>query len=257
MIAPHRNPKCYGYGRISKSKGELHLREYTYEAQEQRCQEMLTRYIQPYHEGVEWGGFFFDDGVSAKHGVLTRPAAGRLITHVAKKGDWIVTPALDRMFRLTKDAAILLELITEKLSCRIMFGNLTGMDFNTPEGRLMFNVFASLGQFEREQLSRRTQAAMDYRAQRGHPVGKPGYGNMLRNHKVVADMAARLKANAVRRDYLKLQSYEKVAWKHKLPSKRTAHKMVKAAEAGFPYNKYGWRVDEHGRRWCEAPPADG
>lgn len=47
------------------------------------------------------------------------------------------------------------------------------IDTTTPQGRLTFNIFASLAEFERDLISERTKAGLESARARGEKGGKP------------------------------------------------------------------------------------
>ncbi len=103
-----------------------------------------------------------------------RPVWRRLLKE-AGPGDTVMVWKLDRAFRSVADAANTLK----ELEARgVAFRTLTeGFDTSTSGGRLMFNVLASIAEFERDLLSERTRAGMarvkKYGSVSGRPIGRP------------------------------------------------------------------------------------
>ena len=98
--------------------------------------------------------------------VKERPALQHLLTRL-RPGDTLVVWKLDRLGRSLKD---LVTLVSRFQQQGVHFVSLQDhLDTTTAQGRLMFNLFASLAEFERDIIRERTKAA---RA-RGRPGGRP------------------------------------------------------------------------------------
>ncbi len=99
-----------------------------------------------------------------------RPVWSRLLREV-EPGDTILCWKLDRAFRSVKDAANTLADLTAR---GISFRALTeGWDTSNASGRLMFNVLASVAEFERDILCERVKAGMARAKAQGKHVGRP------------------------------------------------------------------------------------
>jgi DNA invertase Pin-like site-specific DNA recombinase len=99
-----------------------------------------------------------------------RPQLEALLDHV-REGDVVVCWRLDRLGRSLRH---LLELVADLEARGVEFRSLTeGIDTSTSSGRLVFNVFASLAQFERELIRERTMAGLAAARARGRTGGRP------------------------------------------------------------------------------------
>jgi len=98
----------------------------------------------------------------------------------ARPGDTIVVWKLDRLARsmkqliatveLLKDRGIGLESLTEKIeTC-------------SPQGKLVFGIFASLAEFERSLIRERVNAGLQAARQRGRKGGRPRVGEDKLSH---------------------------------------------------------------------------
>lgn len=88
-----------------------------------------------------------------------------------QKGDTLVIWKLDRLGRSLKH---LVETVSGLLQKEIGFQSLNDpIDTTTAQGRLIFNIFASLAEFERELISERTKAGMKAARARGRLGGRP------------------------------------------------------------------------------------
>src|SRR3546814_786807 len=94
----------------------------------------------------------FADKVSGT--VRARPELTRLLDHL-RKDDIVVVTKYDRLARSLRDLLDIVEAIKERGGG---FRSLAeDIDTTTPAGRLVFHVFASIAQFERERISERTR----------------------------------------------------------------------------------------------------
>ena len=88
-----------------------------------------------------------------------------------REGDTLVVWRLDRLGR---SLTHLLETITTLNKRKIGFKSLTeSLDTTTSNGRLIFNIFASLAEFERDLIRERTKAGLAAARARGRVGGRP------------------------------------------------------------------------------------
>lgn len=88
-----------------------------------------------------------------------------------RSGDTLVVWRLDRLGRSLKD---LIEIVNWLEERGVMFRSLTELiDTSTPGGKLIFHVFASLAEFERELIRERTRAGLAAARSRGRTGGRP------------------------------------------------------------------------------------
>ena len=110
----------------------------------------------------------FADAISGT--LRTRPALDELLRQL-RIGDVIVVTKYDRLARSLKD---LLELVDQIKARGAGFRSLAeDIDTTTPAGRLIFHVFASIAQFERERISERTREGLAAARKRGRVGGRP------------------------------------------------------------------------------------
>jgi DNA invertase Pin-like site-specific DNA recombinase len=90
---------------------------------------------------------------------------------ILRQGDTVVVWKLDRMGRGLRDMITLMKEFEDK---GIGFKSLTeGIDTTTNAGKLIFNIFASLAEFERSLIVERTQAGLKAGRARGRIGGRP------------------------------------------------------------------------------------
>ena len=97
----------------------------------------------------------FSDTISGS--TRKRPELDKMLDQL-RDGDVIVVAKYDRLARSLRDLLDLVETITERGAG---FRSLAeDIDTTTPAGRLVFHVFASIAQFERERISERTKGSI-------------------------------------------------------------------------------------------------
>jgi DNA invertase Pin-like site-specific DNA recombinase len=100
----------------------------------------------------------------------SRPELDRLIDQL-RQGDVITVTKYDRLARSLRD---LLEIVDAIQAQGAGFRSLAeDIDTTTPAGRLVFHVFASIAQFERERISERTREGLEAARRRGRVGGRP------------------------------------------------------------------------------------
>ena len=100
-----------------------------------------------------------------------RPVLDDLLSGL-RAGDVLVIWKLDRLGRSLKHLVALTNKLMERQISLISIND--PIDTTTPQGRLVFNIFASLAEFERELIRERTQAGLEAARIRGRKGGRPG-----------------------------------------------------------------------------------
>ena len=99
-----------------------------------------------------------------------RPVLARLLED-AREGDEVVIWKLDRLGR---SLAHLVETVNTLSTRGIGLKSLNDpIDTTTPQGRLVFNLFASLAEFEKDLIRERTHAGLSAARARGRKGGRP------------------------------------------------------------------------------------
>ena len=99
-----------------------------------------------------------------------RPVLDRVVDSL-RTGDVLVIWKLDRLGRSLKH---LVELVNTLRERGVGLQSLNDpIDTTTPQGRLSFNLFASLAEFERDLIRERTQAGLSAARARGRNGGRP------------------------------------------------------------------------------------
>ena len=147
------------YARVSTNNGhqnpEMQLRE-------------LREFCQ--RRGWEIAGEYTDNGVSGAR--EHRPQLDRLLADCRKRlVDAVVVYRYDRFARSLRQLVNALE---EFRALGIGFVSLhEGVDTSTPNGRLVFGIFASIAEFERELIRDRVRSGLALAKSRGRRLGRP------------------------------------------------------------------------------------
>jgi DNA invertase Pin-like site-specific DNA recombinase len=146
------------YARVSTTNGQSpamqldELRDYC----RRRGWEILEEYVDNGHSGAR----------------ESRPALDRLMADARKRlVDAVVVYRYDRFARSLRQLVNALE---EFRSLGIDFVSLReGVDTSTPNGRLVFGIFASIAEFERELIRDRVRSGLAAAKARGTKLGRP------------------------------------------------------------------------------------
>lgn len=113
---------------------------------------------------------FIDTGVSGSK--ESRPALNRLLADAKRrKFDAILVYRYDRFARSLRQ---LVNALAEFDALGIHFVSLhEGVDTSTPNGRLVFGIFASIAEFERELIRGRVRSGLAAAKARGKRLGRP------------------------------------------------------------------------------------
>ena len=116
------------------------------------------------------GGTFTDIGVSG--GQERRPQLDQLLTQCRKSFyDVVVVYRYDRFARSVRH---LVNALAEFDALGIQFVSVhEGVDTSTPNGRLVFGIFATIAEFERELIRERVRSGLAAARERGKRLGRP------------------------------------------------------------------------------------
>ena len=118
-------------------------------------------------------------GVSEPHlyrdtasGKKTTGLAGRCL-QALRQGDTLVVWKLDRLGRnLRHLVTVVHDLTSRGVGLKVLTGQGAAIDTTTPAGKLIFGIFASLAEFERDLISERTRAGLASARARGRKGGR-------------------------------------------------------------------------------------
>lgn len=96
----------------------------------------------------------------------------RALMEYARSGDTIVVWKLDRMAR---SLANLIEIVTELAERDVHLSSISEpwLDTSTPAGRMIFQIFGAMAEFERNLIRERTMAALATARLKGRVGGRP------------------------------------------------------------------------------------
>lgn len=129
-----------------------------------------------------------DQNADMQMDALKRAGCEKIYTDIAS-GAKASRPSLDDMLRNARDGDVIVVWKLDRLGRSLahlvwLVGELSGrgiglkslndpVDTSTSQGRLVFNIFASLAEFERELIRERTQAGLSAARARGRLGGRP------------------------------------------------------------------------------------
>jgi DNA invertase Pin-like site-specific DNA recombinase len=144
-----------GYMRVSKADGS--------QALDLQRDALLAAGVEPVR--------LYEDHASGKRD--ERPGLEACLKSL-RPGDTLIAWKLDRLGRDLRHLVNLAHELTERgVGLRVLAGEGAVIDTTTPNGRLMFGVFAALAEFERELIIEKTRAGLASARARGRHGGRP------------------------------------------------------------------------------------
>jgi DNA invertase Pin-like site-specific DNA recombinase len=90
-----------------------------------------------------------------------------------REGDTLVVWKLDRLGRSLRHLVnVVFDLTNQGVGFKVLTGQGAAIDTTTPAGKLVFGIFASLAEFERDLISERTRAGLASARARGRKGGR-------------------------------------------------------------------------------------
>lgn len=143
-----------GYARVSKADGS------------QVCD---LQYDALLEAGVS-GDSIYEDMASGKKD--DRPGLNSCLKAL-REGDILVVWKLDRLGRDLKHLVNLVDDLSSRgVALRVLTGQGANIDTTTPSGKMVFGIFATLAEFERNLISERTKAGLAAARARGRVGGR-------------------------------------------------------------------------------------
>jgi putative DNA-invertase from lambdoid prophage Rac len=154
---------------IKPTRVALYARVSTFHGQDVTLQ---VRELRQFAEARGWAvaAEYTDTGVSGAKD--SRPELNRLMLAAKRRQfDVVLCWKLDRFGRSLRH---LVNALAELEAVGVAFVSLTdNLDLSTPAGRLMFQVIAAMGEFERELIRERVRAGLRHAASKGTRLGRP------------------------------------------------------------------------------------
>src|SRR6056300_824011 len=175
---------AYAYTRVSTTQQDLSPDE-----QGRQCEEYFHRHLA---RDYDWGGIMHDHGESAYKIPWRDRTQGRILLQSAKRGDIIISPKADRLFRSTLDQA---RSMKELDDCGIKIAILDlQLDTSTAAGKFALQVICAAAEFESGLKSERIAAAAKTRKRRKKPgiaSPPPGWYFSQKKGELVPDLIER------------------------------------------------------------------
>ncbi len=112
----------------------------------------------------------YQDQASGRHD--DRPGLKECLKAL-REGDVLVIWKLDRLGRSLRHLINLVDgFIKQKIGFKVLAGQGAQIDVTTPNGKMIFGIFATLAEFERELISERTKAGLASARARGRKGGR-------------------------------------------------------------------------------------
>ena len=152
-----REPRIYGYARVSTDKQQNSLGNQFYEiTKEAKAMEGNFR------------GIFHDEEVSGGTPWFQRPG-GYFLNNALRKNDTVIATYIDRVFRNQADAAELANQLNER-SINLHVIHFEIRDINSPIGRAIFHIMTAFSQMEKDLRAERYAKGVEERIRNNEPA---------------------------------------------------------------------------------------
>ena len=112
-----------------------------------------------------------DDSTSSRKDISQRTQLSQMLSDANRKlFDVLVVSSIDRIARNTKECIEIINQLNE-LNIDIIFLR-EGVDTRTSIGRMIFHVFSSLGEYEREMIRERIMSGLNRAREQGKKLGR-------------------------------------------------------------------------------------
>ncbi|MEO5345829.1 MAG: recombinase family protein [Magnetococcus sp. YQC-9] len=167
MNANSAGAVAIGYTRVSTT--DQAMEGVSLEAQEAKIRSWCDL------NGYTLVGIYVDAGISGKR-TDNRPELQRALTACSKHGALVVY-SLSRLARSTRDTLDIADRLQRKGIDLVSLSE--KIDTTSASGKMVFRLLAVLAEFERDQISERTSAALQHKRAKGELVGAVPHGSSL------------------------------------------------------------------------------
>jgi len=142
-----------------------------------------------------------DEGKSGKD--LNREGINEILSRIKDKSIFhIIVYKMDRLTRRTFDLLYLVEEVFKKNN--VQFHSITErIDTTTAQGNFFLTIVGAMAQMERDLISERTKAVLQYKIEKGEYVGSPALGYLASGESKFLEIDQREKDTVKRIVYLK------------------------------------------------------
>ena len=130
---------------------------------------------------------YVDAGISGKR-ADNRPDLVAALDHVCRIGGALVVYSLSRLTRSTRDTITISERLEKAGADLVSLSE--KIDTTSAAGKMVFRMMGVLNEFERDQISERTTAALAYKKSRGERTGKVPFGKSLASDGITLEVNA-------------------------------------------------------------------
>jgi len=150
--------RCVLYSRVSSEKQQCLNKVFE-----------MTEYTK--RSDIEIVKTYQDDSTSSRKDISQRTQLSQMLTDANRKlFDVLVVSSIDRIARNTKECIEIVNQLNE-LNIDIIFLR-EGVDTRTSIGRMIFHVFSSLGEYEREIIRERIMSGLNRAREQGKKLGR-------------------------------------------------------------------------------------
>ncbi len=160
-------PRCEAVGYIRVSTEEQAREGVSLDAQKARIEAWATA-----NETILIG-FFADAGISGSR-TENREGLNQALTLACERKAILVVYSLSRLSRSTKDTLALAERLEKAGADLVSLSE--RIDTTSAAGKMVFRMLAVLNEFERDQISERTTAALRHKREKRQPYSPTPYG---------------------------------------------------------------------------------
>jgi site-specific DNA recombinase len=164
-VNPKQQPQAVGYARVSTEE----------QAREGVSLEAQRTRIEAWAQGNDTPliGIFEDAGISGSK-TENREGLQKAIGMACEKRAILVVYSLSRLSRSTKDTLALAERLEKAGADLVSLSE--RIDTTSASGKMVFRMLAVLNEFERDQISERTAAALRHKKEKRQPYSPTPYG---------------------------------------------------------------------------------